>query len=177
MKVKNVGFRRDREFAEPRASAPICLLHWVGWSRGSDASSFFYVAKFAPEQTFNMQFQNLSENIFYLSQHPYFKSDFIWEKLCFFLNFSVNLTTDFVYLQQHPLTSCHIVMKENPKKSPRAPPNSAIKEVNGYKRTSTSVKVLSDIAQKATKVSFSEDISWSGLGKTFGFVNANLYSL
>ena len=95
----------------------------------------------------------------------------------FFLNFSVNLTTDFVYLQQHPLTSCHIVMKENPKKSPRAPPNSAIKEVNGYKRTSTSVKVLSDIAQKATKVSFSEDISRSDLGKTFGFVNANLYSL
>ena len=87
MKVKNVGFRRDREFAEPRASAPICLLHWVGWSRGSDASSFFYVAKFAPEQTFNMQFQNLSETIFYLSQHPYFESDFIWEKLFFLLNF------------------------------------------------------------------------------------------
>ena len=86
-------------------------------------------------------------------------------------------TTDSDYLQQPPLTSCHIVMKENPKKSPRAPPNSAIKEVNGYKRTSTSVKVLSDIAQKATKVSFSKDISWSGLGKTFGFVNANLYSL
>ena len=177
MKVKNVGFRRDREFAEPRASAPICLLHWVGWSRGSDASSFFYVAKFAPEQTFNMQFQNLSKKFTYPKTHTskviLFGRNFFSSKFLL----STASTTDSDYLQQHPLTSCHIVMKENPKKSPRAPPNSAIKEVNGYKRTSTSVKVLSDIAQKATKVSFSEDISWPGLGKTFGFVNANLYSL
>ena len=34
-------------------------------------------------------------------------------------------------LQKYPLISCQSAMKENPRKSPRDPPNSATKEVNG----------------------------------------------
>ena len=35
------------------------------------------------------------------------------------------------YLKKYSLISCHIARKENPRKSPREPPNSATKEVKG----------------------------------------------
>ena len=42
------------------------------------------------------------------------------------------LTAFFLHhLKKHPLISCQIVMKENPRKRPREPPNSATKEVKG----------------------------------------------
>ena len=43
-------------------------------------------------------------------------------------------------------------MNEKPRKRPRAPPNSARKEVKGYKRTSSSIHVLLEATQKASEV-------------------------
>ena len=64
-----------------------------------------------------------------------------------------------------------IVMKENPRNSPRVPPNSARSDVKGYRRTSVSILVNSVDDQ-------SPNLIWPG-GKSSGstLMSPNLYSL
>ena len=67
-------------------------------------------------------------------------------------------------------TRCNIISfiarKEKPRKRPKEPPNSAIKEVKGWSRTSSSICVLwEEAAQKATEAGF-------GIG--FGLLSTNL---
>ena len=58
-------------------------------------------------------------------------------------------TLSFIFhsLQQQSLNLSQMAMNENPRNSPRDPPNSAMREVNGQRRISSSVHVLLDAPQ------------------------------
>ena len=71
-------------------------------------------------------------------------------------------------LQKYPLNCCQIEKKENPRKSPRDPPNSATRDVKGKSKTSSSTWVFWDAAQKAAHPGFDMPV---------GLLATNLYSL